>query len=43
MLKNTKELLEMCDQNIAKVGDIKNDYFETIIYLLDERGIIEKK
>ena len=43
MLKNTNELLEKCDENIAKVADKKNDYFETIIYLLDERGIIEEK
>lgn len=43
MLENAKELLEKCDENIAKVAGKKNDYFETIIYLLDERGIIEEK
>ena len=43
MLKNTKELLEMCDKNIEKVSDSKKDYIETIIYLLDERGILEEE
>ena len=42
MLDNAKELLELCDQNIAKVVDKKNDYLETIIYLLDKRGIVEE-